>query len=74
MRPEKLVMMANQIGTFFVSQKGGDAVHGIADHIQKFWDPRMRAAIFEHVKSGGEGLMPQVRLAIEQLAQQKQGA
>jgi formate dehydrogenase subunit delta len=74
MRPEKLIMMANQIGTFFASQKADDAVHGIADHIQKFWDPRMRAAILEHVNSGGEGLLPQVRLAIEQLAQQKQGA
>jgi formate dehydrogenase subunit delta len=74
MRPEKLVMMANQIGTFFVSQKGDEAVHGIADHIKKFWDPRMRAAILKHLESGGEGLSPQVRLAIEQLAQQKTGA
>jgi formate dehydrogenase subunit delta len=72
MRPEKLVMMANQIGTFFASQKEGEAVHGIADHIKKFWDPRMRAAIFEHLRSGGEGLLPQVRVAIEQLAQEEE--
>ena len=45
MRPEKLVMMANQIGTYFASQKGEDAVAGIADHIKKFWDPRMRDEI-----------------------------
>ncbi|MFY9642539.1 MAG: formate dehydrogenase subunit delta [Rhodomicrobium sp.] len=71
MGPEKLIMMANQIGTFFASQKGDDAVAGIADHIRKFWDPRMRAAILAHVQSGGEGLLPPVRLAIEQLAPQK---
>lgn len=68
MRPEKLVQMANQIGTFFVSQKSEDAVHGIADHLKKFWDPRMRAAIIEHLKAGGEGLDPKVRLAVQQLA------
>ena len=71
MQPEKLVMMANQIGTFFVSQKEGDAVDGILNHIEKFWDPRMRAAILAHVQSGGEGLLPPVRLAIERLAQQE---
>ena len=42
MKPEKLVMMANQIGAFFSSQKGDVAVQGIADHLKKFWDPRMR--------------------------------
>lgn len=71
MQPEKLVMMANQIGTFFASQKEGDAVAGIVDHIKKFWDPRMRAAILAYVQSGGEGLLPPVRLAIERLAQQE---
>ncbi len=72
MRPEKLIMMANQIGAFFASQKADEAVNSIADHIKKFWDPRMRAAIFEHVRSGGEGLSPQVRLAVEQLARQEE--
>ena len=48
MGPEKLIMMANQIGTFFASQKGDDAVAGIADHIRKFWDPRMRAASWHY--------------------------
>ncbi len=71
MQPEKLVMMANQIGTFFASQKADEAVHGIADHLKKFWDPRMRAAILAHVQAGGEGLQPQVRLAVEQLAREK---
>ncbi len=74
MKPEKLVTMANQIGAFFATQKGDAAVHGIADHIKKFWDPRMRMALFEHLRAGGEGLDPQVRRAAEELAQEANGA
>jgi formate dehydrogenase subunit delta len=60
--------MANQIGTFFRSQGSGDAVvKGTAEHIRKFWDPRMRQAIYAHLDAGGEGLDPPVRRAIEQL-------
>jgi len=63
----KLVYMANQIGKFFASQGQEQAVAGTADHIKKFWDPRMRAAIFAHLKEGGAGLDPIVRTALEQL-------
>ena len=64
---DKLVYMANQIGKFFASQGEEQAVPGIADHIKKFWDPRMRAQIFVHLEAGGKGLDPDVRTAIEQL-------
>ena len=67
MSPDRLVYMANQIGKFFASQGAGEAVAGTADHIEKFWDPRMRAAILAHVAAGGAGLEPLVRQAIEQL-------
>ena len=67
MSPDKLVYMANQIGRFFASQGPDQAVAGTADHIKKFWDPRMRAAILAHVEAGGDGLEPPVRLAIESL-------
>ena len=70
MRAEKLVTMANQIGTFFSSQGPDQAVAGIADHLRRFWEPRMRAAILEHLRAGGEGLQPDVRLALEQLARE----
>jgi formate dehydrogenase subunit delta len=43
-------------------------VAGIAEHIKKFWDPRMRAAIFAHLEDGGAGLDPVVRTALERLA------
>jgi formate dehydrogenase subunit delta len=64
---DKLVYMANQIGKFFASQGPDLAVAGTAEHIKKFWDPRMRAAIFAYLDTGGAGLDPAVRRAIEQL-------
>ena len=65
---EKLVYMANQIGKFFSSQGQEQAAAGTADHIRKFWDPRMRAAIIAHLQAGGAGLDPVTRKAIEYLA------
>jgi formate dehydrogenase subunit delta len=69
MSPDKLVMMANQIGTFFASQGEAAAVPGIAEHIKKFWEPRMRQAIFAHLDAGGAGLRPDVKQALETLRQ-----
>jgi formate dehydrogenase subunit delta len=67
MSPDRLVYMANQIGAFFKSQGQGKAVPGIAEHIRKFWDPRMRKAILAHLDAGGSGLDPSVRDALETL-------
>ena len=64
---DKLVYMANQIGKFFVSQGQEQAINGTAEHIRKFWDPRMRSAIFAHLDQGGEGLDPHVREALTRL-------
>ncbi|MBB3594413.1 formate dehydrogenase subunit delta [Rhizobium sp. BK529] len=43
----KLVYMANQIATFFKTQPESEAVQGVATHINKFWEPRMRRQLFE---------------------------
>jgi len=67
MSPERLVYMANQIGTYFASQGPGQAVAGTLEHLKLFWDPRMRAAIIAHLDAGGEGLAPDVRIAVEHL-------
>ncbi|HEX2594006.1 MAG TPA: formate dehydrogenase subunit delta [Rhizomicrobium sp.] len=49
---EKLIYMANQIAAFFVTQGHDKAVAGVADHLNRFWDPRMRtrflALVQEH--------------------------
>ena len=67
MSADKLVMMANQIGRFFMPQPGAHAVEAIADHLKRYWDPRMRLAIVEHVAAGGKGLDEPVRLAVGRL-------
>ena len=53
----KLVRMANQIATFFHSQPAGEGPDGVATHINKFWEPRMRRQLFDLIDNhGGEGL------------------
>ncbi len=44
--PDKLVYMANPIGKFWVGQSEDKAPAAIAEHIKKFWDPRMRNATY----------------------------
>jgi formate dehydrogenase subunit delta len=67
MSPDRLIYMANQIGRFFQSQGHDKAVPGIAEHIKKFWDPRMKRAIFAHLDAGGVGLVPNDREALTSL-------
>jgi formate dehydrogenase subunit delta len=67
MSPDHLIYMANQIGKFFATQGAGKAVPGIADHIHKFWDPRMRKTIFAHLDAGGAGLDPLPLQALQKL-------
>ena len=59
----KIVRMANQIATFFNSQPEAERVKGVANHINKFWEPRMRREFFALVDTGGEGFMPLVMAA-----------
>jgi formate dehydrogenase subunit delta len=66
MNIENLVTMANQIGTFFSSfPDREEAQTGIATHIERYWAPRMRRRLYEHVDSThGEGLDQIVLAAI----------
>jgi len=51
---EHLVQMANDIGNFFRSEpKREEAVAGIANHIAKFWTPRMRDKLNAYLKQHG---------------------
>lgn len=60
MNAKKLVKMANEIGDFFRAEPDHKvALDGIAGHIRRFWDPRMRREILRHLDAtGGEGLKP----------------
>jgi formate dehydrogenase subunit delta len=64
---DKLVLMANQIVRNLVIQGDDKAVELAADHMRKFWDPRMRNSIQRHLQSGGKGLTPLAIRAVEQL-------
>jgi formate dehydrogenase subunit delta len=64
---DKLVMMANQIAKFFETQGEARALPQITQHIEDFWDPRMRRGILAHVANGGAGLDPLALAAIRKL-------
>ncbi len=64
MSPDKLRYQANQIATIFASQPEAEQVEGVADHINKFWDPRMRTQLFGITDETTEGLKPMVVAAL----------
>lgn len=69
MRIERLVAMANDIGSFFATQADQEeAARGVAAHLKRFWDPRMRRQIVAHHRAGGTGLTPVVDAAVGLLA------
>ncbi|HEX7682057.1 MAG TPA: formate dehydrogenase subunit delta [Trinickia sp.] len=69
MKVEHLIEMANQIGEFFASMPNHEeAVAGIADHIRRFWEPRMRRAILATLDdpAASAEMSPIVREALTQ--------
>lgn len=60
MSPDKMITMANQIAAFFKTQPGEDGPARVADHLNDFWEPRMRRQLAHHVEAGGQGLDPLV--------------
>ena len=70
MRAERLVTMANDIGHFFAAEPDTNAgAQSVANHIKRYWDPRMRREIVAHYKEkGGAGLDPIARSAVALLA------
>jgi formate dehydrogenase subunit delta len=69
---EHLVKMANDIGNFFHSEPvRTEGVAGVANHIAKFWTPRMRQKLLDHLKQHGEGELDELpREALKLLATQ----
>jgi formate dehydrogenase subunit delta len=68
MEVQRLVKMANDIGSFFESDKDSRrGAQGVTDHIRMFWDPRMRREMLAHFnENGGAGLKPIVLEALRQ--------
>ena len=64
-----LVAMANDIAAFFDAEPDkAVAAEGVRFHITRFWDPRMRREIIEHVGAGGAGMSPTAIAAVKMLA------
>jgi formate dehydrogenase subunit delta len=64
-----LVDMANRIGEFFESMPDRDAaLDGVADHVKRFWEPRMRSTLLAALDAGTDpqlnDLRPIVREAL----------
>ena len=71
METENLVRMANSIAAFFNADPDREAaVAGVANHIKRFWEPRMKVAILAYDAKGGEGLDDLVRKALAQLGRE----
>lgn len=62
-----LVRLANRIGDFFIAFPDRDeAIDGVAQHIRKFWEPRMRCQLYAHLDgpAAGAGLSELVLAAV----------
>jgi len=67
MEEANMVHMANQIALFFASYPRDEAVASVTDHLQRFWEPRMRKQIIEYVTRGGGGLHELALEAVKRL-------
>ena len=67
MTPDHMVHMANQIALYFASYPHEDAVAGVTDHLQKFWERRMKQQLLQYVAQGGSGLHELVLEAAKRL-------
>lgn len=72
MKPDRLVTMANDIAAFFAAEPDrAAAAAGIANHLTRFWEPRMRRQLIEYRQAGGTGLSELANTAVGQLAERQ---
>ena len=58
-----LIRMANRIGQFFEAMPDRqEAGEGVANHIHKFWEPRMRAQLLDFLAGQPDGDAGQEKL------------
>lgn len=69
MNPQNLGEMANRIADFFAAEPDhAEAVAGVANHIDKFWEPRMQKQLRARIEQGDASLHPLVIEAMRQIA------
>ncbi|PPR79919.1 MAG: hypothetical protein CFH01_00128 [Alphaproteobacteria bacterium MarineAlpha2_Bin1] len=64
---QKLVYMVNQISNYFNSYPEEKAIISITNHINQFWDKRMKNEIIFYAKNNGKGLNLSALAAIKNL-------
>jgi len=64
---EKLAYMANQIAAFFASRPEDEAITEIANHLTKFWEPRMRAKIIDYAARENHQLTARAAAAVHRI-------
>ena len=74
MEQRDLIRMANQIATFFHGSGPEAEARDVAEHINKFWEPHMRQALFAHLDRGGENLDPTIIKAAAMIKRPKAAA
>jgi len=68
MDKENLVTMANQIGAFYETMPDrAKALSDIAEHIKKFWDPRMRRELLDYIDQPGEQALHLIPVVTESI-------
>jgi formate dehydrogenase subunit delta len=73
MEGNKLVTMANQIAAFHRRRPLEEAATEVAAHLQRFWEPRMRRAIYANLDEGGAGLSDIARRGVELMKARDEG-
>jgi formate dehydrogenase subunit delta len=60
MKAEHLLNMANRVAVFFAAMPDEtEATEGVATHLRRFWEPRMRRQILAELDAGsGAGMHP----------------
>jgi formate dehydrogenase subunit delta len=66
MNNDNLIRMVNRIGSFFEAMPDRDeANRDLAQHVRRFWEPRMRQQLFAHIdRQGGAGISATVLTAL----------
>jgi formate dehydrogenase subunit delta len=60
-----LVTMVNEIAAFFAGEDPGKASENVANHLRRYWDPRMRKQIVDYISHDGAGLSEVAKAGVE---------
>ncbi|HBT32077.1 MAG TPA: formate dehydrogenase [Pusillimonas sp.] len=56
MNIDQLIHLANRIGDFFDAMPDrAEGIEGVTNHIEKFWEPRMRQQILDFLAENPQG-------------------